>query len=61
MAFAISSGLSPGPGLYCAVVTGFLISALGDSRFQIGGPTGVRRRRRGIISTSASTACSYAR
>jgi SulP family sulfate permease len=40
MAFAISSGLSPENGLYCAVVTGFLISALGGSRFQIGGPTG---------------------
>lgn len=32
MAFAISSGLSPQAGLYCAVVTGFLISALGGSK-----------------------------
>ena len=40
MAFAISSGVAPQAGLYCAVVTGFLISALGGSRFQIGGPTG---------------------
>jgi SulP family sulfate permease len=40
MAFAISSGLPPENGLYCAVVTGFLISALGGSKFQIGGPTG---------------------
>lgn len=40
MAFAISSGLSPQAGIYCAVVTGFLISALGGSRVQIGGPTG---------------------
>src|SRR6202045_768417 len=40
MAFAISSGLSPQAGLYCAVVTGFLISVLGGSRTQIGGPTG---------------------
>jgi SulP family sulfate permease len=40
MAFAISSGLPPQAGLHCAVVTGFLISALGGSRFQIGGPTG---------------------
>jgi SulP family sulfate permease len=40
MAFAISSGVSPQAGLYCAVITGFLISALGGSRFQIGGPTG---------------------
>jgi len=40
MAFAIASGLSPQAGIYCAVVTGFLISALGGSRVQIGGPTG---------------------
>src|SRR5689334_14122048 len=40
MAFAISSGVLPQSGLYCAIVTGFLISALGGSRFQIGGPTG---------------------
>lgn len=40
MAFAIASGLSPQAGIYCGVVTGFLISALGGSRFQIGGPTG---------------------
>jgi sulfate permease, SulP family len=40
MAFAIASGVPPQAGLYCAVVTGFLISALGGSRFQIGGPTG---------------------
>ncbi len=40
MAFAISSGLSPQAGIYCAVVTGFLISALGGSQTQIGGPTG---------------------
>lgn len=40
MAFAISSGLKPQAGIYCAIVTGFLISALGGSRTQIGGPTG---------------------
>ncbi len=40
MAFAIASGLSPQAGIYCGVVTGFLISALGGSRCQIGGPTG---------------------
>src|SRR5213076_2124207 len=40
MAFAISSGMPPQAGLYCAVVAGFLISALGGSRTQIGGPTG---------------------
>jgi sulfate permease, SulP family len=40
MAFAISSGVKPESGLYCAIVAGFLISALGGSRMQIGGPTG---------------------
>src|SRR5256884_3436540 len=40
MAFAIASGVPPQAGLYCAIVTGFLISALGGSRTQIGGPTG---------------------
>ena len=40
MAFAIASGLMPQAGIYCAIVTGFLISALGGSRTQIGGPTG---------------------
>src|SRR3982074_1548279 len=40
MAFAIASGLSPQAGLYCAIVAGFLISALGGSTTQIGGPTG---------------------
>lgn len=40
MAFAIASGVSPEKGLYTAVVAGFLISALGGSRVQIGGPTG---------------------
>lgn len=40
MAFAISSGLPPQAGIYCAIITGFLISALGGSMTQIGGPTG---------------------
>jgi SulP family sulfate permease len=40
MAFAIASGLSPQAGIYTAVVTGFLISALGGSSTQVGGPTG---------------------
>jgi SulP family sulfate permease len=40
MAFAIASGLTPQAGIYCAIVTGFIISALGGSKFQIGGPTG---------------------
>lgn len=40
MAFAISSGVTPQAGIYTAVVAGFLISALGGSKTQIGGPTG---------------------
>ncbi|HSK12689.1 MAG TPA: sulfate permease [Phnomibacter sp.] len=40
IAFAIASGVSPEKGLITAVVAGFLISALGGSRVQIGGPTG---------------------
>jgi sulfate permease, SulP family len=40
MAFAISSGVLPQSGIYCAVIAGFLISALGGSMTQIGGPTG---------------------
>lgn len=40
MAFAIASGVPRQAGLYCAIVTGFLISALGGSKTQIGGPTG---------------------
>jgi sulfate permease, SulP family len=40
MAFAIASGLTPQAGIYCAMVTGFLISLLGGSKTQIGGPTG---------------------
>src|SRR5689334_11292077 len=40
MAFGIASGVTPQAGIYTAVVAGFLISALGGSRMQIGGPTG---------------------
>jgi sulfate permease, SulP family len=40
MAFAIASGVPPQAGIYCAIVTGFIISALGGSKTQIGGPTG---------------------
>lgn len=40
MAFAIASGVSPEKGLYTAVVAGFIISLLGGSKYQIGGPTG---------------------
>src|SRR5260221_7843884 len=40
MAFAISSGLTPQAGIYTAIVAGALISTVGGSRTQIGGPTG---------------------
>jgi len=40
IAFAIASGVAPEKGLYTAIVAGFIISALGGSRVQIGGPTG---------------------
>jgi SulP family sulfate permease len=40
MAIAIASGASPAQGLHTAIVGGFLVSALGGSRFQIGGPAG---------------------
>jgi SulP family sulfate permease len=40
MAIAIASGVTPDRGLYTAIIGGFLISALGGSRFQIGGPAG---------------------
>jgi SulP family sulfate permease len=40
IAFAIASGVTPDRGLWTAVIAGFLISALGGSRVQIGGPTG---------------------
>ena len=40
IAFAIDSGVTPDKGLITAIVAGFLISALGGSKVQIGGPTG---------------------
>src|SRR5271163_1022623 len=40
MAFGIASGVTPQAGIFTAVIAGFLISALGGSRVQIGGPTG---------------------
>src|ERR1700733_3396201 len=40
MAIAVASGVSPERGLYTSIVGGFLVSALGGSRFQIGGPAG---------------------
>jgi SulP family sulfate permease len=40
IAFAVASGVAPERGLFTAIIAGFLISALGGSRVQIGGPTG---------------------
>src|SRR4051812_21320815 len=40
LAFGIASGVTPAEGLYSAVIGGFIISLLGGSRVQIGGPTG---------------------
>jgi SulP family sulfate permease len=40
MAFAIASGVSPERGIYTTIIGGFLVSALGGSRYQIGGPAG---------------------
>jgi SulP family sulfate permease len=40
MAFAIASGVSPQAGIYCAILTGFIVSAFGGSKTQISGPTG---------------------
>src|SRR5664279_5584423 len=40
MAIAVASGVSPERGLYTSIIGGFLVSALGGSRYQIGGPAG---------------------
>ena len=58
IAFAIASGVTPERGLYTAIIAGFLISALGGSRVQIGGPTGAFVVIvYGIVQRTASTAC----
>ncbi len=56
MAIAIASGVGPERGLYASIIGGFLVSALGGSRFQIGGPPARsscwwRRRWRSTAST----------
>lgn len=53
MAIAVASGVSPERGLYTSIVGGFLVSALGGSRFQIGGPAGA------FIVLVASTVATY--
>lgn len=64
MAFAIASGLSPEAGLWTAIIAGFLISALGGSNVQIGGPAGAFIvivygivERYGLANLLISTAC----
>src|SRR6476469_9169908 len=51
MAIAVASGVTPERGLYAAIVGGFLVSALGGSRWQIGGPAGAF-----IVLVAATTA-----
>ncbi|RJT31423.1 SulP family inorganic anion transporter [Mesorhizobium waimense] len=51
MAIAIASGVTPERGLYTSIIGGFIISALGGSRFQIGGPAGAF-----IVLVAATTA-----
>src|ERR1700730_15894731 len=53
MAIAVASGVTPERGLFTAIVGGFLVSALGGSRFQIGGPAGA------FIVLVASTAAQF--
>src|SRR5471030_1011326 len=53
MAIAVASGVSPERGLYTSIVGGFLVSALGGSRFQIGGPAGA------FIVLMAATAAKF--
>jgi hypothetical protein len=53
MAFAIASGVSPERGLYTTIIGGFLVSALGGSRYQIGGPAGA------FIVLDAATAAKF--
>ena len=51
MAIAVASGVSPERGLYTSIIGGFIVSALGGSRFQIGGPAGAF-----IVLVAATTA-----
>ncbi|MBU1818130.1 MAG: sodium-independent anion transporter, partial [Gammaproteobacteria bacterium] len=64
MAFAIASGLKPEAGLWTAIIAGFLISALGGTNAQIGGPAGAFIvivygivERYGVANLLISTAC----
>src|ERR1700723_2417264 len=64
MAIAIASGVTPDRGLYTAVVGGFIVSLLGGSRFQIGGPAGafivlgaVAAERHGVDGAGLAPLC----
>jgi len=64
MAFAIASGLKPEAGIWTAIIAGFLISLLGGSAVQIGGPAGAFIvivygivERYGVANLLISTAC----
>src|SRR6201986_942471 len=64
MAFAIASGLKPEAGIWTAIIAGFLISALGGSAVQIGGPAGAFIvivygivERYGVANLLIATAC----
>ena len=52
MAFAIASGLKPEAGIFTAIVAGGLISLLGGSRIQIGGPAGALDRKSTRLNSS---------
>src|SRR6202171_365986 len=54
MAIAIASGVTPDRGLYTAVIGGFIVSLLGGSRFQVGGPAGARLLVAGVTRESHS-------
>jgi SulP family sulfate permease len=61
MAIAVASGVPPERGLFTAIVGGFLVSALGGSRYQIGGPAGafiVLSWRRPPHSSGSRGSCS---
>ncbi len=58
MAIAIASGVTPDRGLYTSIIGGFIISAFGGSRFQIGGPAGAFIVLvTATVQNTASTAC----
>lgn len=62
MAFSIASGLTPQAGIYCAIVTGFLVSALGGSKTQIGGRLAhLWLSSRALSPSTVWTGCSCAR